>query len=61
MNIHPAGREHQTVGVDFALASAKLAADGRNVLAIDGYIAMGGRGAGTVDDERVANNQIVHG
>src|SRR5262249_46552525 len=60
VDVDPARRDQEAVGVDFALAGPELAADRRDAVAIDGDVARKGRLAGAVDDLSAVDDDVVH-
>ena len=54
-------RDEQAVGVDFLAAQIVDFSDGGDDAVVNGDVGLTGRGAGAVDDESVADDEIVHG
>src|ERR1700709_2544928 len=61
MDIDPARRDQQAIGIDFPLARAGLAANLSELVAIHRHIAGIGRFAGTIDDRTASDHRITHG
>ena len=60
VDIDEAGSDQQAVGVDFLAPEVVDFADGGDNAVVNGDIGLAGRRAGTVDDESVADDKIVH-
>ena len=61
VDVDPAGRDQETVGVDFALGRALLAAHRGDAVAGDRHVTRERRLAGAIDDGAAANDDVVHG
>ena len=61
VDVDEAGRDEQAVGVDLITAAVGHFADDRDEAVIDRDISVSGRCAGAVDDESVADYQVMHG
>ena len=61
VNIDPARRHQQTVGIDRPPRRSGLAAHRSDLPVIDRDIAAKGRCTGAVDDGAAANDDVVHG
>ena len=61
VNVDPARRQQQAVGIDFLMCRALLAADRDDGVAGDGDVAVASGLTAAVDDERVTYDDVVHG
>ena len=61
VDVHPAGGEEKTVGIEPAPARAAVPSNRGDAAVIDGHVP-GARGpARAIDDDRVTDDQVVHG
>jgi hypothetical protein len=60
VHVDPAGRNHQSRGIDLASGDSLFSADPSDPTARNCDVAAKCRLAGTIDDGAAANNDIVH-
>src|SRR5262249_51147193 len=61
MDVDEARRDDQALGVNLALALARHLAEGGDLVALDGEVAVIPRIAGAVDELAVADDQVIGG
>ena len=60
VNVHPSGRDQQTIRVDFAMTRTRLATHADDFAIGDCEVTCEARPAGAVDNFAIANYQVVH-